>query len=91
MSPRNVSIKFRGREVYNPYARIAITVVLCFFMSIVFIMWILLFILAIILSPLLLVIHLILRACGRVGFGYTTPGGGYRIDIGLAAFKRQYH
>lgn len=90
-STRTVSIKFRGKEVRNPFARKVVA-------TFVFVVGVPLLVittaLVVALAPLLAITHLILRRCGRQGFLYHTRQGrteSFEIKIGPDGFKKRWN
>jgi len=65
---RSASVQFRGREVQNPVLRVLIVLFLAILVP-VSMLWVLIIVaLLIVLSPVLLPAHFVLRALGRKGF-----------------------
>ena len=75
------SITFRGREVYNPFLRILLVLLLV-------IGWLIMIVLFVVTLPVMIVLHVILRVFGRRGF-FTIGGGNYDASYNREAFRRR--
>lgn len=75
-----VSVKWNGKEIQNPVLR-ATTAALVIGLNTLMV------VVLIVLSPLLLLGHLLLRAAGLRGFAYEDPKGSLHIDISGNAFS----
>jgi len=82
-----VKATYKGKEVTNPVAKVLIIIFLIFVaMPLALSVSMLLIASLIVLSPILIPLHLILRKSGRQGF---VRDGGRRIVIGSGAFRKR--
>lgn len=78
------SVQFRGKEVRNPVLRKVVgTIVIVIGVPLTLLM----FALMIALSPLIILTHYVLRACGRKGFVFN-DGNHFAISVNAQGFRR---
>jgi Flp pilus assembly protein TadB len=84
------SVKFRGKEVRQPVLRVLLGSFLAIIWLVGMLLWFITMILyvavLVALSPVLILIHFVLRATGRVGFVYRSPGK-VRIVVSATGFR----
>lgn len=83
----NISIKFRGHEVQNPALRVLLGFLLAIISVVMMLFWLALVGLLVALSPALTVLHVALRAFGRNGFVYRSPGK-LSIKVSIDGFRK---
>jgi predicted small lipoprotein YifL len=92
MYQRNISIKFRGKEVRNPVLRAilgAVLAVLGVLTAVISVLVAALAVLALVItSPVWILVHFALTACGRKGFIQRSPGH-INIKVGADGFRKR--
>lgn len=81
-------VKYKGREVCNPLARVLITIFALCYAAVAIAFGVALVLLSLVVLPITLPLHLLLRLFGRRGFFYVKPGGTFTYAIGPGAFGR---
>ena len=84
---RSVNITFRGKEVHNPLLRKLIVSIVIPVASVAILLVPIAMILVVLLSPVWVPMHLVLKAFGRRGF-VVHEGQSMQIDINLAGFRK---
>lgn len=87
MMNTNISIKFRNREVRNPVLRVIWGFVLAILALLMGLFWLVGMFLLVILSPVIFLLHLTLRASGRKGF-VSRSRGELNINVGIDGFRK---
>ena len=81
-------VTLNGREVRNPFVRIPLAFLLMVFAACASIFAVAMVLLAIVLLPITLPLHLVFRLCGLRGFFYSKRDGRLTYSIGTGAFHR---